>query len=164
MFENVKKKICFVLQVLMAFFLVAMVLLNVVQVVCRYFISLSIIWAEDVAIYCLHWCVCFAMPLLWLLKDHMIMDIANSIFPKKFLKVLDIVIDLIMIYFGVVFAYKGFYAAKVNKGYVMSVAGYDEFWKYIPYGIGGILLSLAAIMTVYERIRYFKSEVEGAKK
>ena len=46
----------------------------------------------------------------------------------------------------------------------MSVAGYDEFWKYIPYGIGGILLSLAAIMTVYERIRYFKVEVEGAKK
>ena len=154
-----KDRFVFVLKFMSAICLAAMVLINVVQVLCRYFIQLSFIWAEDISIYLLHWIVAFSMPLLWLLKEHMIMDVSNAILPKKVLDALDVIIDVFGVVFGVVFTKMSAHAAIVNKGYVMSIAGYDEMWKYVPYAIGGALLTIAALMNLYEKfIRKTKME------
>lgn len=161
---KLKNKICFVLKVLCAICLVTMVIINVMQVLCRYFISLSFIWAEDLSVYLIHWIVTFSMPLLWLMKDHMVMDISNAILPKRVLDLLDLLIDLVGLYFGFVLAQKGFYAAKVNKGYIMSVVGYDEMIKYIPYGVAGILLSCASGINLFERFFINKNTKEEVQK
>ena len=158
--ENAKKKICTVFQALDAVLLVVMVVINVIQVLCRYFISYSFIWAEDLSIYMLHWIVCFSAPMCWLRKDHMIMDVADSIFPRKVLNFFAILVEFVGVAFGIYLAHRGLYAARINKGYVLSVLRYDEMWKYIPYAVMGVLLSLAALWNLIE---YYKAWKDGRK-
>lgn len=130
--------------------LVGMVGINILQVVTRYFIAVTITWAEDITIYALHWIVAFSIPLLWITKDHMIMDIVDMWFSAKLLRALDIAIQCIGIAVGAALAKKSWSAAMVNKGYVLSTLGYDEMWKYIPYVVGGILLVAAAALNLTE--------------
>lgn len=130
--------------------LVGMVGINILQVVTRYFVAVTITWAEDITIYALHWIVAFSIPLLWITKDHMIMDIVDMWFSAKLLRALDIAIQCIGIAVGLALAKKSWSAAMVNKGYVLSTLGYDEMWKYIPYVVGGILLVAAAALNLTE--------------
>lgn len=160
MLEKLKIRLCLIYKVCSAACLVAMVLINIIQVLCRYFVSISFIWAEDISIYLLHWIVAFSMPLLWLLKEHMVMDVANSILPKKVLNFLDLLIDSFGFVFGFVFAHKALVSTLVNKGYVMSIAGYDEMWKYVPYVIGGTLMAFSALINLVERFSGKKNEKE----
>lgn len=154
-----KDKIIFVLKVLSSICLVVMVMINVVQVLTRYFIHVSFIWAEDISIYLLHWIVAFSISLLWLVKDHMIMDVSNAILPKKVLDALDVVIEVFGVVFGIVFTKMSLKAAIVNKGYVMSIAGYDEMWKYIPYVVGGALLVVSAVINLWEMFSHRRKRV-----
>lgn len=148
MIDKIREKSCFCFKLFIAVLLVGMVGSNVLQVITRYFISFSIIWVEDVSIYALHWIIAFSMPLLWLMHEHMIMDIVDAWFPRRVLAVLDTVIDCFGVVFGVVLARKSWAAAMVNKGYVLSTLGYDEMWKYIPYVVAGVLLTLAAALNL----------------
>lgn len=150
MIENIKKKTVFGLKLPIAVCLVGMVGINILQVVTRYFVSVTITWAEDITIYALHWIVAFSMPLLWITKEHMIMDIVDMWLPKKALKVLNIIIECLAVFVGAALAKKSWSAAMVNKGYVLSTLGYDEMWKYIPYVVGGILLIAAAVLNLVD--------------
>lgn len=150
MMENIKSKTVFCLKLPIAACLVGMVGINILQVVTRYFVAVTITWAEDITIYALHWIVAFSMPLLWITKEHMIMDIVDMWFSPKALKILNVIIELIGICVGLALAKKSWSAAMVNKGYVLSTLGYDEMWKYIPYVVGGILLAAAAVLNLVD--------------
>ena len=159
--QTLKNRLCFVYQVLCAILLVAMVGINVTQVLCRYFISFSFIWAEDLSTYMLHWVVTFSIPMCWMLKNHMVMDVADSIFPKKVMRFFALLQEFVGLAFGIYMAHRGFFAAKVNKGYVLSILKYDEMWKYIPYGIMGILLFIAAAINLSEYYLQRKASGKG---
>lgn len=158
MINNLKSRAVFYLKLPIAACLVGMVGINILQVVTRYFVAVTITWAEDITIYALHWVVAFSIPLLWITKDHMIMDIVDMWFSAKLLRVLDVVIQCIGIVVGTALVQKSWTAAMVNKGYVLSPLGYDEMWKYIPYVVGGVLLIAAAVLNLAETAARRKGE------
>lgn len=150
MTKGLKERVIFCLKLPIAACLAGMVGINILQVVTRYFIAVTITWAEDVTIYALHWIVAFSIPLLWITRDHMIMDIVDMCFSKKMLRTLDVAIQCIGVAVGIALAKKSWSATIVNKGYVLSTLGYDEMWKYIPYVAGGVLLVAAAALNLWE--------------
>ncbi len=72
MLKKVEEKLCWLFKVMIASLLAVMVVLNVLQVITRYFVAITIIWIEDVSIVCLSWMAAIAVPLLWMMKEHMI--------------------------------------------------------------------------------------------
>jgi len=156
--ERLKERLCFCFKLEIAILLAGMVFVNVLQVVTRYFVAVTIIWVEDISVYALHWMIAGAMPLLWLSHEHMIMDVADTWFSPKALKILDLVTQFFGLAFGLIFAWKSYCAVVVNRGYVLSVMGYDEMWKYVPYVVAGCLLSGAAVINIVEFFQSIKKE------
>lgn len=156
--KQLKERICFSFELEIAILLTGMVLINVLQVITRYFVAVTIIWVEDASVYALHWIIAGAMPMLWLSRSHMIMDVADTWFSAKILKMLDFLTQLSGLLFGLIFAWKSYCAVVVNRGYILSVLGYDEMWKYVPYVVAGCLLSCAAAINIAEVFMDKKAE------
>ncbi|MCF0261867.1 MAG: hypothetical protein HUK23_03025 [Sphaerochaetaceae bacterium] len=48
--ENIRKKVVDVLQLIMGLILLAMIVCNFIQMVTRYFISVTVVWVEDFSV------------------------------------------------------------------------------------------------------------------
>ena len=92
------------------------------------------------------------MPMCWLLKDNIIMDVAENIFPRKVIHVFEALAEVFGVIVGVCMTIKAYHSVRVNKGYVLSVLGYDEMWKYIPYVVAGVGLTFAAVYNIVEAL------------
>lgn len=140
------------LQAIIACLLACMIVINVVQMLTRYFIALQIMWVEDYSIMCLYWIFALGTPMVWILGQHMDMDILAKVIKGKFKTILYYVMQVCAFFAGIGLAYTGYRACKLNHGFVMSIAGFDEIWRYIPVVVGGILLSLASVFCTVRAI------------
>ena len=52
----------------------------------------------------------------------------------------------------------GILSANANKGFVQSMLGIDEFHRYMPVIVGGILTFFAAVECVVEQVLRWNSE------
>ena len=156
--KEIEEKLCLFFKLIIAGLLAAMVMMNILQVVTRYFVSVTILWVEDVSIVCMSWMVAAAVPLLWLMKAHMVMDVADSFLPKKVLKIFDMLLQFIGIGIGIGLVYVSCICIRVNRGFVVSVAGFDEMWRYVPLLFCGIFLTVAAVIKALEYIPFKRKE------
>ena len=140
------------LQAMIACLLGFMIIINVVQMVTRYFIALQIMWVEDYSVMCLYWIFALGTPMVWILGQHMDMDILAKVIKGKFKTVLYYVMQFCAFLAGIGLAYTGYRACKLNHGFVMSIAGFDEVWRYIPVVVGGAFLSLASVFCTVRAI------------
>ena len=136
----------------MGILLLAMILANFIQMVTRYFINMTVVWVEDFSILGLYWCFALGMPLAWLLNAHMEMNILEKILSEKVKLVISYLVQLSGVVFGVLFVRAGVRAISLNKGYVMSIIGFDEMWRYVPLVVCGVLLIFSAIFTCTDMI------------
>lgn len=150
--EKVRNKIVVALEFIMGILLLAMILANFIQMVTRYFINMTVVWVEDFSILGLYWCFALGMPLAWLLNAHMEMNILEKILSEKVKLVISYLVQLSGVVFGVLFVRAGVRAISLNKGYVMSIIGFDEMWRYVPLVVCGVLLIFSAIFTCTDMI------------
>ena len=138
--EKVRNKIVFVLQLAMGLILLAMIVTNFVQMVTRYFISVTVVWVEDFSVLGLYWLFSLGVPMAWLIGAHMEMNILEKVMSDKFKRVIQYFTQVAGIAIGVLFIRAGMRAILLNKGRVMSIMGFDEMWRYVPLVVGGYLL------------------------
>lgn len=159
MLKRIEEKLCWLFKVMIASLLAVMVGLNVLQVITRYVVAVTIIWIEDVSIVCLSWMAAIAVPLLWMMKEHMIMDVADAFISAGFLKWFDVLLQIFGIGAGCGLIYVSCLCIQINKGYVISVAGFDEMWRYVPLLFCGIFLTIAAMIKGLEYLNPGKEKV-----
>ena len=138
--EKIRNKVVFVLQLVMGLILLAMIVTNFVQMVTRYFISVTVVWVEDFSVLGLYWLFSLGVPMAWLVGAHMEMNILEKVMSKKFKRVIQYLTQGAGVAIGVLFIRAGKRAFTLNKGRVMSIMGFDEKWRYIPLIVCGVLM------------------------
>ena len=154
MIQKFTKILCKLLSVIVGIMLGVMILSNVLEVIARYwFPDFTIIWVEDLSILGLFWIMALSLPVLWLEKKHLEMDVIAKVAPRKFLGILNILVNVVGMAGGVGAIYLGIKCVQVNRGYVLSVIGYDEALRYIPLIVLGAGLTLASLANLIEVIK-----------
>jgi TRAP-type C4-dicarboxylate transport system permease small subunit len=85
------------LRVLAGVLLVASVLLNFLNVICRYFFSASIYWAEEVILFLMVGCVFFGGGLVAWSGRQIRMDVVVGMMPAKVREALDVFAELVFV-------------------------------------------------------------------
>ena len=151
--EKIRNKIVFVLQLVMGLILLAMIVANFVQMVTRYFISVTVVWVEDFSVLGLYWLFSLGVPMAWLIGAHMEMNILEKVMSDKFKRVILYLTQVAGIGIGVLFIKAGKRAFDLNKGRVMSIMGFDEKWRYIPLIVCGVLMIACVAFRTVSMIR-----------
>ena len=151
--DKIRDKIVYVIELVLGILIFVMIMANFLQMVTRYFINMTVTWVEDFSVLGLYWCFALGTPMAWLLGQHMEMNILENILPKKLKKVLAYITQVVGLIVGVLFVRAGLRSISLNKGYVMSIIGFDEMWRYIPVVVCGILLIAAVIFQTVEMIQ-----------
>jgi len=156
---KIKKGICSIMKWIMAACLFILVLLATVQVLTRYFIAVTIIWVEELSIYLMTWMCAIGAPWIWLENcSHIRMDVLDSVLPRKVIRIMDVVIDVVTAAVGVAVTRIGIRTWSVNHGMMMSVINLDEGDRYLPVIVGGVLLVFAAGFMLIQHIYDVKKE------
>lgn len=80
------------------------------------------------------------------------MNILENFMTRKFKLVISYITQVLGVGMGIVYIVTGMRSLILNKGYVMSIMGFDEMWRYVPVVVCGVLLILAAIFNFVELI------------
>ncbi|MCF0237747.1 MAG: TRAP transporter small permease [Sphaerochaetaceae bacterium] len=134
---------------------------DVLQVIFRYLTNTAFVFAEDVSVFGMIWIMCIGISIGTLNHEHLLINIIDGMLDEKGLKVLNFLIDIVLIACGLFMVYVGSLSANINKGFTQSMLGIDEFYRYLPVIVGGVLTFFAAIECVIEQIlRWTSKEVQ----
>ena len=157
-YRKVRGILCSILKTVCAALLLAMVLLAVLQVVTRYFISVTVIWVEELSIYLMGWLCALGIGWVWMEKGgHIKMDVLEHVLPASIIRWMDVVIDSVVAVLGCLVIRVGIKTYTVNKGYSMSTMGLKECDRFLPIIVGGVLLSLCALIMLVEHIHQIRT-------
>lgn len=150
--------ICDVLCAIIAIILLGLVGINVVQVATRYFISVTVTWVEDISILGILWIAAIGVPVAWFKGQHLIMDITDKFYASWLKEACWWILQIV----GAISSYSlidmGIYTMELNRGFIATAVGYDEALRYLPLAVCGVLLGLAVLFSIIEKIRSIKNK------
>lgn len=142
----------------------ATVIITCVQVFCRYFLNMSIIWAEEVCRYLLIWTTFVAIGLAFQRGELASMDMLIEKLSHKIRVALLVPAYLVSAVFLMVVAYHGWHYAMINRIQVIpaadfiaqSLVGRDSgltiFWIYVAVPFGCTLLAVHFMLSAMRMI------------
>ncbi len=154
-FKNVYTKI---IVIICAVICTVILLVDVFQVLSRYVINAGFVFAEDVAVFGMLWMMALGISIGTINHEHLLINVIDSIVSEKTKKIIMFAVDIVLIIAGVMMTWVGILSANANKGFVQSMLGIDEFHRYVPVIVGGVLTFIAAIECVVEQMIRWKSE------
>lgn len=152
MLDKIEDKICLVLQVLIAIILLVLVVLNCIQVVTRYFVSVVIVWLEEATILGIYWMAALGLPLLTFKNEHLLMDVSGKILPGIVKTIVEWAIIVLSFVASIGFVVSGILAYRINHGFYSSILGFDEGFRYIPLIVLGTLMFVAVCFRLVHTI------------
>ena len=137
---------------------IVILLVDVFQVLSRYVINAGFVFAEDVSVFGMLWMMALGISIGTINHEHLLINIIDSIINPKTKKIVMFAVDIVLIVAGIMMTWVGILSANANKGFVQSMLGIDEFHRYMPVIVGGVLTVVAAVECVVEQILRWKSE------
>ena len=134
---------------LICFLLVA---LNVYNVVIRYFTNAAFAYTEDVTVLGMLWMMSLNIGVCWIDREHLTMNIIDGLLKEKGFFILNLFLDLLGIVAGILMIHISKLAYVINLGFVQSVLGFEESFRYVPIMVGGGLLSLGCLINLVETL------------
>ena len=163
-YRKFRSGLCSVLQWFMAACMFVLAVLALLQVTTRYFVSVTVVWVEELSIYIMGWMAAAGASWLWLDSNHIRMDMLNGVVSKRFIQILDVITDVFIAALGFAAVRIGIRARTVNAGYMMSVINLDEGDRFIPLIVGGALLCFSGLYMIVEHVwqlRHSDGKEEG---
>lgn len=131
----------------MAIFVV-LIVACVMQVFFRFVLNNSLSWTEELARYCFIWMHLLGASLLIESHSHATVTALLDLFHGTFRKIVDIVIELVIFFNGVIMLYAGAqlaYSTRMNMSTAMSV----PMWCInSAVAVGGLLLMFQALVQI----------------
>jgi len=134
--------------------------MNVVNVIIRYLTDASFVYTEDVTVISMLWIMGLGISVGWMNREHLLINVIDNFLNEKGMAILLFIQDILGVGAGVMMVILGRMAQKLNTGFVQSVIGFDESFRYIPVLVGGVLLSLSALVCVIEQILVWSGKEE----
>lgn len=112
-------------------------------------------WSEEVILSCMSYMAVLAAAIAIRKRLHIRMTALDVYFPKKFVKVLDIVSDIAVMVFAVVMLYIGWrYANTIGgRGTYVSMPMVSRFWMYLPIPLAGFATIIFQLEVLVDDIK-----------
>lgn len=149
--------ICRVCGLIISLLIAALISLNFVQLVTRYFIDFTFTWAEEVSTLAIIWATAFGAPWVTLKRRHLRMDAATKLLPEKVKFIVHWVAHVLIFVTACVYVWIGVVTVEYNTGFATSILGFDESLRYMPLCLEGALIAIAELITFFEDILDAKS-------
>lgn len=156
--NKIENIICDISCTILAVILLALVGINVVQVVTRYFVSVTVTWVEDISILGILWIAAIGVPVAWFKGQHLVMDITDRFYASWLKEACWWILQVVGMISAVSLFRMGRYTMELNRGFIATAVGYDEAIRYLPLAVCGVLLGLAVLFKVAEKFVSYKNK------
>lgn len=150
--EKFRKYVCRTCYVISGLILGFMTLLAFTQMIGRYITHTSLLWADEVTIFCITTIVAITVPCLWLDHDNILMDLFGDRLPPKLDFAMEVVVHGVGLAASVLLSIAGFKAIFNHLGFVTSYLMYDESVAYIFVAVMGVGLCLTITLSLIEML------------
>ncbi len=133
-------------------FLAYTVLIIVLEVILRYIFGHSIVWSGASARYCTIWSVMFMASVLVKDDDLIRADFFDQFLPKGFLKIRDVIYQLITAVIFALLFYFGLQFAKNGSTLKITFTNVSIFWAYLAVPVGAALMAIQFILRTIVQI------------
>lgn len=129
-------------------FLIYCAVIIVVQVVMRYVFGTGIVWSEAIARYTIIWSIMLMGSVLIKDDDLIRADFFDTMLPKAFLKVRDIIYQIFIFAIFCLLVYFGYKFALNGQSLDITYTKISVFWAYIAVPAGAALMALQFLFNV----------------
>lgn len=130
-FEAVMDKVYVGLRAVCVFILAEYLILVLLQVFFRYVLNESLFWAEEAVRFSMVWAVLLGSALVARDRAHIRIDVVENMLPQRARRVLDLVLDIVMIVFTVILLVTGLQFAGRS---MMQTSASLELPMWLVYG------------------------------
>lgn len=145
------------IQILLGLIILIMAGSNVIQVITRYFISVQVMWVEDVSMLGLYWIFGLGTPMCWVLRKHLNMNALEMKLSPKVRLALWIAQNIVGVAGGAGLIYLGAKCIEINAGFIMSTIGFDEAFRYYPLIACGVLTIFVSVLLLIKSFGEWKT-------
>jgi TRAP-type C4-dicarboxylate transport system permease small subunit len=160
---SIDKVLFTILKTLIVIFTVAMLALMLIQVIFRYFLFIPSPWSEDLARLALVWATFLASALGIRNLEHPKIDILTKHFPAAVQAVLEMLIYLAIIGFGIILLVFGSRFAWATRIDHYTSLQYPKNFFYWPGPVGGALFVIYSCAHIVSLLRGFAGKLAGKK-
>lgn len=133
-----------------AFFLVITTLLVVINIVCRYFLNMGLVWTEEVATGCFVWSVFIGSIAAFKRRGHVGVDIVVNLLPVGIRKVVATVMDIILVILNTYMAYLSVVFISRTYTKLTPVLGVTSAYITAAIVISFVMMSVYSVMFVIQ--------------
>ena len=136
-------------------FLCILTLLLFIEVVSRYFFHHSSALNSEIAGQCFIWFIYLSISYVTGQKNHIVVDIAPMIFPKSWLKVIDVISNIIFLVFSAIMTVYGtmLVMSTIEYQFTLTISGISMgvVYSIIPFAFG--IMTVRLLLFMYDSIR-----------
>lgn len=136
-------------------FLCILTLLLFIEVVSRYFFHHSSALNSEIAGQCFIWFIYLSISYVTGQKNHIVVDIAPMIFPKSWLKVIDVISNIIFLVFSAIMTVYGtmLVMSTIEYKFTLTISGISMgvVYSIIPFAFG--IMTVRLLLFTYDSIR-----------
>lgn len=136
-------------------FLCILTLLLFIEVVSRYFFHHSRALNSEIAGQCFIWFIYLSISYVTGQKNHIVVDIAPMIFPKSWLKVIDVISNIIFLVFSAIMTVYGtmLVMSTIEYQFTLTISGISMgvVYSIIPFAFG--IMTVRLLLFTYDSIR-----------
>ena len=132
-------------------FLCILTLLLFIEVVSRYFFHHSSALNSEIAGQCFIWFIYLSISYVTGQKNHIVVDIAPMIFPKSWLKVIDVISNIIFLVFSAIMTM--LVMSTIEYQFTLTISGISMgvVYSIIPFAFG--IMTVRLLLFTYDSIR-----------
>lgn len=132
---------------------VVMIVITFVQVICRYLLSYSLPWADELARYCLVWVVFIGMVVATSRGLHITADLLRERYRGRFGLVMLTLVDLATAALFVTLLYGGVLLVQMAASQITPGLGISKSWIYAAMPVGAVLMLVELLLQIIGRFR-----------
>ncbi|WP_301966793.1 TRAP transporter small permease [uncultured Desulfovibrio sp.] len=136
-------------------FLCILTLLLFIEVVSRYVFHHSSALNSEIAGQCFIWFIYLSISYVTGQKNHIVVDIAPMIFPKSWLKVIDVISNIIFLAFSAIMTVYGtmLVMSTMEYQFTLTISGISMgvVYSIIPFAFG--IMTVRLLLFTYDSIR-----------
>lgn len=149
-----------------AFLQLALIIMSVLaftQVITRYVLQIPTVWIEETTRYLMIWMIFIGMAIAVPRKAHLGVELVEYFCPPSVVKIVSILLDAIMLVFGVVFSGLTWkvVAFQLEMGQKSPAMQIPMFIVFIGMLAGGVLFTIHMAVKMYQDFRSNAPEVLG---
>jgi len=132
--------------------LIVITVVMFIEVILRYFFNAPLMWAESLVKVCLIVVSFLGAGMALYRRGHMSISLIFDRFPLKMRCVMQLIFDVIILTFFVLFTIFGYQAAVNIPGFLWEFGNLRKMWLFMILPFSGIIISIQALYLVLEDI------------